>query len=67
MRHTIVKLVLGALLLCAPLLRPSASAQIYPNQPLRFIVPFPAGGVADGVARVTDQVLTTHIWAAATQ
>lgn len=29
----------------------SASAQTYPNHPLRLIVPFPAGGGVDGVAR----------------
>ncbi len=29
----------------------SAGAQTYPNHPLRLIVPFPAGGGVDGVAR----------------
>jgi tripartite-type tricarboxylate transporter receptor subunit TctC len=57
MRHAIVKLTLAALVLCLPLLAASASAQGYPNRPVRFIVPFPAGGVADGVARVFGQKL----------
>ena len=57
MRHAIVKLILAALLLSSPPLAASASAQTYPNRPVRFIVPFPAGGVADGVARVFGQKL----------
>ena len=35
----------------------SAQAQNYPTRPIRFIVPFPAGGIADVVARVTGQKL----------
>jgi tripartite-type tricarboxylate transporter receptor subunit TctC len=35
----------------------SAQAQNYPTRPVRFIVPFPAGGIADVVARVTGQKL----------
>ena len=34
-----------------------ANAQ-YPNRPIRFIVPFPPGGLADGIARVIGQHLT---------
>lgn len=30
----------------------------YPNRPIRFIVPFPPGGTADGVARIVAQQLT---------
>jgi tripartite-type tricarboxylate transporter receptor subunit TctC len=30
----------------------------YPNRPIRYIVPFPAGGSADGVARIMSQQLT---------
>ena len=36
---------------------PFANAQ-YPNRPIRYIVPFPAGGSADGVARIMGQQLT---------
>ncbi|MBI1988373.1 MAG: hypothetical protein HYS65_01325, partial [Betaproteobacteria bacterium] len=30
----------------------------YPNRPLRFIVPFPAGGSTDIIARIIGQRLT---------
>jgi tripartite-type tricarboxylate transporter receptor subunit TctC len=34
-----------------------ANAQSYPSRPIRFIVPFPAGGVADVTARLIGQRL----------
>ncbi len=34
-----------------------AQAQTYPTRPIRFIVPFPAGGVADVTARLVGQRL----------
>jgi tripartite-type tricarboxylate transporter receptor subunit TctC len=43
----------------------STSPQAYPNKPLRLIVPFPAGGGVDAVARVVGQrlaeVLGQHV------
>jgi tripartite-type tricarboxylate transporter receptor subunit TctC len=47
---------LAALLLCALLAAP-ASAQGYPSRPVRVIVPFPPGGVADVGARLVSQKL----------
>jgi tripartite-type tricarboxylate transporter receptor subunit TctC len=41
------------LALCAALLAaPAALAQGYPQKPIRYIVPFPAGGIADVFARI---------------
>jgi tripartite-type tricarboxylate transporter receptor subunit TctC len=46
-------------LLSLPLLAASknAWAQAYPSRPVKFLVPWPAGGVADTVARVTADKL----------
>jgi tripartite-type tricarboxylate transporter receptor subunit TctC len=38
----------------------SASAQDYPNKPIRWIVPFPPGGGADATARTITQKLTEN-------
>jgi tripartite-type tricarboxylate transporter receptor subunit TctC len=57
MKHAISMLLGGALALLALLPAPSAQAQAYPTRPVRFIVPFPAGGVADVTARVIGQKL----------
>jgi tripartite-type tricarboxylate transporter receptor subunit TctC len=46
-----------ALALAALSIAASAQAQTYPNRPVRIIVPYPAGGVADVTARVIGQKL----------
>jgi tripartite-type tricarboxylate transporter receptor subunit TctC len=56
MHTAITRLIIGALLLGASAL--TASAQSYPTRPVRFIVPFPPGGVADVTARLMGQKLT---------
>ena len=56
MRTAITRVVIGVLLLGACAL--AASAQTYPTRPIRFIVPFPPGGVADVTARLIGQKLT---------
>jgi tripartite-type tricarboxylate transporter receptor subunit TctC len=36
-----------------------AAAQSYPNRPVKMIVPFPAGGPTDGMARIVSDRLST--------
>jgi tripartite-type tricarboxylate transporter receptor subunit TctC len=49
-RRRFLHLAAGAV--AVPALLRTASAQIYPNRYVRFIVPFPPGGSADPIARV---------------
>jgi len=46
------------LLLAATFLPASALAQDYPARPIRFIVPFGAGGVSDSAARIIGKKMT---------
>ncbi len=49
----------GSLLaLSAMLASTSVQAQDYPSQPIRLVVPYPAGGTADAVGRVLSEALT---------
>ncbi|MCC6776002.1 MAG: tripartite tricarboxylate transporter substrate binding protein [Hyphomicrobiales bacterium] len=51
--------ILLALLLGVGVIATSASAQeAYPSRPIRLIVPYPAGGTADAMARALGQELT---------
>ena len=57
---TRVLIVLGALLIvCAK--AGQASAQSYPNQAIRIVVPFPAGGGVDTMARILANKLTDFV------
>src|SRR5215470_13578419 len=50
------KLLAGLTLLLLPALLPTlASAQDFPSKPIKLIVPFPAGGPNDIIARVVGQ------------
>jgi tripartite-type tricarboxylate transporter receptor subunit TctC len=40
-----------------------ARAQDYPTKPVRWIVPYPPGGTADILARITGQYLSEHLGA----
>ncbi|HTF15006.1 MAG TPA: tripartite tricarboxylate transporter substrate binding protein, partial [Burkholderiales bacterium] len=45
--------------LCAALLAaPAFAQQNYPQKPIRYVVPFPAGGIADVFARIIGGRLT---------
>jgi len=51
-----------AVLACAAtLLAATASAQSYPTKPIRYIVPFPAGGTVDIIARQIGQELSRSL------
>src|SRR5215207_6472509 len=54
---TFFSLLLAACVLGVPALPVSAQSQNYPNRPVRLVVPFPPGGIADVVARVMGQKL----------
>ena len=47
-----------AILLLAPCL---ALAQAYPSKPVRLIVPFPAGGTTDLIARMVQAKFQEHL------
>jgi tripartite-type tricarboxylate transporter receptor subunit TctC len=54
------RLALATLSCAAALLPALASAQAYPNKPIRVIVPFPAGSTTDIIARaITDKMSTS--------
>ncbi len=62
MKHALKRrlaLALGMLLIAGA--GSSALAQTYPNRPVRIIVPYPAGGTVDAVARVVAQRLTEQM------
>jgi len=50
--------ILAGLLLAAAGLAASAGAQIFPVRPVTLIVPFPAGGPSDTVARIVGQAMS---------
>ena len=50
-----------ALALVAPLAAGTAAAADWPNRPIHFIVPFPAGGSTDVAARVVGDFLSRNL------
>jgi tripartite-type tricarboxylate transporter receptor subunit TctC len=50
--------ILLALLLAAPL---SAFSQAYPSKPIRWVVPYPGGGITDSVTRIVTQKMATSL------
>jgi tripartite-type tricarboxylate transporter receptor subunit TctC len=53
--------VLGAALLAGCVGVPRARAQGFPDQPVRMIVPFAAGGPADTIARLIGRVMGSRL------
>jgi len=59
MRNHLAKYVAAFLLACA--LPAAAPAQAWPQRPIRMVVPFPAGGGTDFIARLTAKHLTERL------
>src|SRR5262249_58936904 len=57
-RTSMAPVVRGLALLAALALASGALAQSYPDRPVKLIVPFPAGGPADLIARIIGQKLS---------
>ena len=58
--------VSGFMSLMALALTPTAMAQTYPSKPIKMIVPFPAGGTTDIVARIVAQKMSESMGQAVT-
>ena len=53
--------LLAAVLAAASTICASAAAQVYPSRPITMIVPYPAGGVTDGVARMLGEHMRSSL------
>jgi len=59
----VIALVIGLVALLAGIAQPSLAQSDYPNKPIRFVIPFPAGGATDNIARpLQNELLTTAKW-----
>ena len=58
-----IVLVIGLVALLAGVAQPSLAQSDYPNKPIRFVIPFPAGGSTDNIARpLQNELLNTAKW-----
>jgi tripartite-type tricarboxylate transporter receptor subunit TctC len=58
MSNQLIRGLLAAAILAAPLGAPSVHAQAYPTRAITMLVPYAAGGPTDTVARVTAQAMS---------
>ncbi len=58
-RRSLVAVVAG--LAVAAFAAPAALAQAFPSKPIRWVVPYPAGGGSDFLARTVGQQLSTQV------
>src|SRR3954451_1866863 len=56
--HTPKQLLLGTMLAAAVSIATTASAQAYPDRTIEWVVPYPAGGGTDIVARTLAQAMS---------
>ena len=57
-----MKKLIASCLIALPLVAPlAAQAQSWPSKPVRWLVPYPAGGGSDFLARTIGQQLSTQV------
>ena len=56
-RDTLVQLAMGSISAATLMAAPSARAQGFPDRPIRLVVPYAAGGLADSLARTLGESL----------
>jgi tripartite-type tricarboxylate transporter receptor subunit TctC len=61
MRHLFHRALLGLAVCALPAVTTAALAQDYPNKPIRVVVPFPAGGPNDIIARVVGKAVSDAV------
>ncbi len=59
--RSLVRRASGLLALALAFTAPAAFAQPYPNRPIEWVVPYPAGGGTDLVARTLGQVMSERL------
>lgn len=59
MKRPIFQFILMLFVVCA--IAPVTAAEVYPNKPIRLVVPYPAGGGTDALARPLAQQLSARL------